>query len=69
MAFKDLRAKKLFPVHWGMFVLSIHSWFEPMERLSIMSEEQSFEILSPKLGQIVDLNTPTVFNKWWHQDM
>ncbi|HNX59189.1 MAG TPA: MBL fold metallo-hydrolase, partial [Spirochaetota bacterium] len=29
----DLRAKRLFPVHWGKFALSIHAWDEPIKRL------------------------------------
>lgn len=28
-AYKDLKAKRAFPIHWGMFNLSLHHWFSP----------------------------------------
>lgn len=28
-AYYDLRAKRAFPIHWGMFNLSLHHWFDP----------------------------------------
>ena len=28
-AYKDLKAKRAFPIHWGMFNLSLHHWFDP----------------------------------------
>jgi L-ascorbate metabolism protein UlaG (beta-lactamase superfamily) len=30
----DLKAKRLLPVHWGKFALALHSWDEPIIRLS-----------------------------------
>ena len=69
MAFKDLRAIKLFPVHWGMFVLSIHSWFEPIQKIKDLSEKESIEVLTPKFGEIVDLNNLNIFTNWWESSI
>jgi len=29
----DLKTKMLMPVHWGKFVLAMHDWNEPVQRL------------------------------------
>jgi L-ascorbate metabolism protein UlaG (beta-lactamase superfamily) len=61
----DLKGKRLMPIHWGMFVLSIHSWFEPAERISQAAKEKSMNLFTPKIGQIVDIDQPPVFEAWW----
>ena len=64
-AFFDLKARSYFPVHWGMFVLSLHSWFEPIEKIFKFSREQNFTLLAPKIGQIVTLGEKTPVDPWW----
>ena len=66
-AFKDLKADRYFPIHWGMFELAFHSWYEPVERLSILAEERNVELLTPRLGEIVTLDGEGVANNWWRQ--
>ena len=65
IAFKDLKAKKYFPVHWGMFVLAMHSWYDPIEKLSKLSRENSFELVAPILGEIVNLDQDFELKEWW----
>jgi L-ascorbate metabolism protein UlaG (beta-lactamase superfamily) len=64
-AFTDLKAKKYFPVHWGMFELAMHTWYDPMVRLSKLSKEQNFDLLAPKIGQMVNVNQDNKFDIWW----
>lgn len=64
-AFIDLKGKRLVPVHWGMFDLSLHSWFDPIERLEKEAEKRNLNLLTPKFGQIVTLEEETIFEKWW----
>ena len=64
-AFIDLKGKRLVPVHWGMFDLSLHSWFDPIERLEKEAEKRNLNLLTPKFGQIVKLEEETIFEKWW----
>ena len=64
-AFKDLKAKKLFPVHWGMFKLAMHTWYDPIEQLTKLAQEKEINLVTPKLGEIVDLSTDTRFERWW----
>lgn len=65
IAYKDLKSKALVPVHWGMFDLALHNWFDPMERLEKASEGKNINLYTPKFGQIVEINKQTIFEKWW----
>lgn len=64
-AFKDLNAKKYFPVHWGMFVLSLHTWFEPIETIARMAVDHNFELVAPKIGQLVNVSDKSNLVEWW----
>lgn len=64
-AYKDLKAKKYFPIHWGMFILSEHTWYDPAEKIFNLSKENNIDLVAPKIGQMVNFsNTPKV-EKWW----
>jgi L-ascorbate metabolism protein UlaG (beta-lactamase superfamily) len=64
-AFLDLKGKKLIPVHWGMFDLSLHSWYEPIEKLEEQANKKNIDLLTPKFGQIVKTKEENLFEKWW----
>lgn len=65
-AAKDLKAKRLFPVHSSKFALGNHPWDEPLNRVSAAAEKEKISIIHPILGEKVDLkDTSKVFSKWW----
>ncbi len=64
-AYFDLKSKALVPVHWGMFDLSLHSWYEPAERIEQESIKRNINLLTPKFGQVVDLQEPNAYERWW----
>jgi len=65
-AAQDLKAKVLLPVHSAKFALANHSWHEPLDRISELSEKQQFPIITPMIGEVVDLDhTPTEKRYWW----
>ena len=65
-AAKDLNAKRLFPVHSSKFALGNHSWDEPLNRVSAVAEKENFPIITPIIGEAVNLKDSTqVFTKWW----
>lgn len=66
-AFFDLKAKRYFPIHWGMFRLSIHTWYEPVEKIHQYSLEKNIPLVTPKLGQIVELNEQFQNQLWWKE--
>ena len=50
---KQVRGKRMFPVHWGTFNLAAHRWDQPIVRLTEQSE-QGVDLLVPVAGQTVD---------------
>lgn len=66
-AYFDLKAKKFFPVHWGMFELAFHSWYEPIVNLQKSSKEKNINLVSPKLGEIIAINDSYENKSWWEE--
>ena len=65
-ATKDLKAEVLFPVHSSKFVLANHSWYEPLERVSNEAIKQNQALITPLIGELVDLkNMKTHSTYWW----
>ena len=61
----DLRAKVLFPIHWGLFNLAFHSWFQPAERITQIAEAAGLPLLLPRPGTPVDFNGNGENTRWW----
>jgi L-ascorbate metabolism protein UlaG (beta-lactamase superfamily) len=68
MASKELKAKRLFPVHSGKFVLGNHPWDEPLKRIKALSVLHNVKLVTPIIGQPVNLkDTTAVFDAWWEK--
>ena len=52
-ALADLRGQALVPIHWGVFDLGLHSWYEPIERLVKAAGKAQARILTPCMGELV----------------
>ena len=61
----DVRARRLFPVHWGTFNLAFHAWDEPIKRTLAAASSRGAEVLTPRIGEIVDADRPFAPNPWW----
>ena len=62
----DLSAKLAMPIHWGSFVLALHSWKDPVERLSRKAKELDVNVITPKIGEQIILNKTIIENNdWW----
>jgi L-ascorbate metabolism protein UlaG (beta-lactamase superfamily) len=64
-ASKNLKTKALMPVHWGKFALSNHAWDEPIIKVSEAAEKENLPLVTPMIGQKVNLDSPGTFEKWW----
>jgi L-ascorbate metabolism protein UlaG (beta-lactamase superfamily) len=51
----DLHAKKILPVHWSKFALSLHAWDEPIKRITIESNNRNIPIITTIIGAAIDL--------------
>jgi L-ascorbate metabolism protein UlaG (beta-lactamase superfamily) len=63
----DVRARRLFPVHWGTFNLAFHAWDEPIRRAVAAARRERVELLTPRVGEIVDADRTFAFNPWWER--
>lgn len=65
-AAKDLKAKRIFPVHSSKFVLGNHAWDEPLEKIIENNQAEQLNIITPMIGEKVLLQDSTQkFSYWW----
>ena len=64
-AAEDLKAKKLMPVHWAKFALGQHDWDEPIIRVTKASQLKNMPLVTPMIGEVVNLNEDKLFPSWW----
>jgi L-ascorbate metabolism protein UlaG (beta-lactamase superfamily) len=62
----DLKGDVLHPIHWATFNLSLHTWFDPMKRLTKAAEAMGVVAATPIVGDttIYDVYIPQT--KWWN---
>jgi len=65
-AAKDLKANRLLPVHSGKFALANHAWNEPLELITQRNTSEQVDIITPVIGEHVNLSdTAQTFSAWW----
>ncbi len=68
LAGKELNAKRILPVHSMKFALANHAWDTPLKTLSKLNESAQMPLLTPLIGQLVNLeDTTQSFPKWWER--
>ncbi len=75
MAAGDLRAEALLPAHAGRFAIAYHAWDEPFKRLAAASRGKPYRLLTPMIGQPLELDggagnirgARQAFSPWWEQ--
>jgi len=63
----DVKAQFLMPVHWGMFELAFHTWYEPVEALSQVAKNENVTLITPVFGQIIVLDSLLKTDHWWKE--
>jgi L-ascorbate metabolism protein UlaG (beta-lactamase superfamily) len=62
----EINARHIFPVHNSKFALSAHPWDEPLTRLTEYNKEHQLPLITPMIGEKVDLTNPNqTFSNWW----
>jgi L-ascorbate metabolism protein UlaG (beta-lactamase superfamily) len=65
-AARDLKARRLFPVHSSKFVLANHPWDEPLAKITELNQAYHFPLVTPMIGEIVRLDeVDQPFKQWW----
>ncbi|MCH5051219.1 MBL fold metallo-hydrolase [Pectobacterium aquaticum] len=66
-AASDLQAKAVLPSHNSKFKLAHHRWNDPLERISQASENQDWRLMTPRIGERVQVDNPQqAFSQWWN---
>ena len=55
----------LLPIHWGTFNLAFHAWDEPIRRTLAAARANNVEVVTPRVGEIVDADAPFASSAWW----
>jgi len=65
-AANDLRARHFLPVHNSKFCISNHDWDAPLRTITSIAGQAHPRILTPMIGQIVELGNPQAESvEWW----
>ena len=62
----DVQGKLLMPIHWGAFTLAMHTWTDPITRVTAEARRVNLPITTPKIGEVVSLDYSNILDsKWW----
>ena len=61
----DVQGKKMLPAHNGTFDLAFHPWYEPLERITALGRKADIDILTPIVGEPIDVITGASNLPWW----
>lgn len=64
-AHQDVRAKRMFPVHWATFNLALHDWDEPIRRTQRAARGAGIDLVTPRVGEVVEAGRPFPSRDWW----
>ncbi|TWR14785.1 MBL fold metallo-hydrolase, partial [Xanthomonas vasicola] len=67
-AYMDIGGQTLLPIHNGTFDLAMHAWQEPLDRIVALADTAGVALITPRMGERVDLNAPGNRLRWWRQD-
>ncbi len=65
----DLRAKVLMPIHWGLFNLAFHAWYQPPERVTDIAEAAGLPLWMPEPGVPAEFTGQGMNSLWWRRYM
>lgn len=64
----DLKGRVLHPIHWGSFNLSLHPWYDPMQRLTAAARQSGVETATPMAGEAILFGSSNYGSPWWAMD-
>lgn len=63
----DVGGRAMLPIHNGTFDLALHAWHDPFDRIAALAEAAGVPLLTPRMGERVDLAAPVAGERWWTQ--
>jgi L-ascorbate metabolism protein UlaG (beta-lactamase superfamily) len=66
----DLGARIFMPIHWGAFKLALHSWTDPVERVSKKARALQVPMVTPQIGAPIELDSiDQLTSNWWKDEL
>lgn len=65
----DLKGEKMLPIHNSTFDLALHDWYEPLESVTAIAETKGIELLTPVIGEKVNVLNSSITVAWWRDLM
>ena len=62
-----LRGRQMMPIHWGLFNLAFHDWWQPIERLIEIAPDKGISLFLPQPGQPAEVSQALVDSQWWRR--
>jgi len=62
---QELGGGVLLPVHWATFNLSYHAWDEPILRTLHAAEAEHAHVVTPRVGEVVEIGKPFDNVEWY----
>jgi L-ascorbate metabolism protein UlaG (beta-lactamase superfamily) len=63
----DVKGNKMLPAHNGTFDLAFHPWHEPLERITTLGKNADIDILTPIIGEPIDVSSGASYQPWWQE--
>ncbi|MCP4272187.1 MAG: hypothetical protein GY781_09500 [Gammaproteobacteria bacterium] len=63
----DVRGRRLLPVHWSAYDLSLHDWDEPIKRTVKAAKQKNIELITPHIGEVIKSGQPFSSSRWWEK--
>ncbi len=61
----EVRGRLMLPLHWGTFKLGFHDWDEPIERAVAAAKQKKVALLTPRVGEVIEIGQPFLSLNWW----
>ena len=66
-AARDLKAERVLPVHNSKFSICNHAWYDPLDKVAKLSEGEDYHLMTPQIGEVVNLHEKQEFSHWWQK--
>jgi L-ascorbate metabolism protein UlaG (beta-lactamase superfamily) len=63
----DLQSEILHPIHWATFNLALHSWYDPMQRLTTAADSLGIVAATPVVGETTVFGEYIPTDRWWEK--
>ena len=68
-AIDELNPAYVLTYHHAKYKLSVHTWYDPLENIYQNSQGKPWHLLTPKIGQMIDIHSPIADSPWWREEM